>query len=316
MGKNNDALMIAAIVGGALFLPSILGKGEDGGMSFTFGGFGGGDTPALDLSGILGGLPSGTNFFGDFSAGLNDLFSGVGGAFSSLGNAAENLNSGGNNTGLDINGLLDKLLGAIPNVPNTGTGGGGGLIPQIPSAQTIGQNIGDIGGGLQEVAKAAIMGGGAYLGFKALQPVAPVVGRAVAGGVKAVASPATKVVGSVASNAAKFLTSPVSKAFGSVGGALGSTVAVIGAGAAGYAAGSWFNTTSAGQALIEKSGELGAKVAAGNNPIQAVLFPHANVSSAISTDTRSNFEKKWGITLDQAQSMTTAQLQEIMQNVR
>ncbi len=313
MGKNNDALMIAGIVAGAIFLPSILGeKGESGSMPIVIGGFGEGDTPSLDLSGILGGLGGGDTF-ADLTAGLNQLFGGLGTMFSGLGGAGGGLGSGGNNTPVPANNPLDILETAIKEPAN--------IIEQTGKATAqaatgIGSGVQLAGSGLMEIAKSAAIGAGTYLGFKALQPVAPVVGKSIATGVRAVATPTTRVVGSLATNIGRALTSPVSKVFtGSVGGAIGSTLAVAGAGAAGYAAGSLFNKTAAGQALIEKSGELGAKLGASNTGIGNVLFPKAQVAP-VSNDTRSNFEKRYGITLEQAQGMSTAQLQEIIQNVR
>jgi hypothetical protein len=308
--SKNDGIIIAGIVAGALFLPSILGnKSEGGGTGIVLGGMGGGDTPSLDLSGLLGGLGGGGGVF-DFS-GINDMFSDLGTMFSGLGGGGNSPFTPSPSTPSTPSNPFEYLLRVIQEPANIIAETGKAT---ATAATGIGSGINLAGEGLMEIAKSAALGAGTYLGFKALQPVAPVVGKAVATGVRAVASPATRVAASVASNVGRALTSPVSRVFtGTVGGAIGSTLAVVGAGAAGYGVGTLFNQTAAGKALIEKSGELGASFA--KTSLGQKLYGVAQVAPA-SQSTQSNFEKRYGITLEQAQGMSTAQLQELMQNVR
>lgn len=240
---GNDAIVLVGIIAGALILPSILGKKDEGGGSAPMVlSLGGGDTPAFDLGGILGSLGSGEGQpITDLSGGLNDLFSGLGNLFGGGGL----LGSGG---GLDFSGLgggstqpvdttnvFDVVTKALQEPANIIKTAGESI---ATSAMGVGGGINLAGSGLKEIAKSAAIGAGTYLGFKALQPVAPVVGRSIATTVQAVSKPAVKVATSLAGNISKALTSPVSKVLtGSVGGAVGTVLSVAGAGALGYGVG-------------------------------------------------------------------------------
>ena len=62
---------------------------------------------------------------------------------------------------------------------------------------------------------------------------------------------------------------------------------------------------------VKKSGELGARVGAQETGLGQLLFPKATTAPANKT-TMTNFERKYGITMAQAQGMSTAQLQAII----
>lgn len=264
MAKDNGVL-IAAIVAGAFLLTR---KDESGQPVFNLGGLTGGEAPSFGLDG---------------SGIFENLGAGLGGMLNNLGLGLGTMIAGFQMPQIDIpqipnlfptptpNGGAGQTPHVEPTSPNQ-SGGNGGFW-QTPTVAPTGNVFTDLGNTISQtamsVAKAGLVGGATYLGAKALAPVVSTAGQGAAtiirAGVpaaKSVVSSGGRVVTSLAGNAARALTSPVSKVVtGSVGGAVGTGLAVIGAGAAGYAAGSWFNTTPAGQALIEKSGEAGAAFA-------------------------------------------------------
>jgi hypothetical protein len=205
----------------------------------------------LGLGGGLGGGEGGGGFnVNDFLAGLGLGGGNGGGIFGG---------NGGQGVAFDINRFLEGLgLGGGNGGGGTGGGGEGGgeYPPNMPN--TIPNIVNALGYSAGELAKSAAIGAGTYLGFKVLQPVAPVAGRAIATGVKAISTPAIKVATSVASNLASTLMKPVSAVP-----KVGVAGAVLTAGAAGYGVGTLLmKYTPLGTVTGKAAESLGAKFGA------------------------------------------------------
>lgn len=309
--SNNTLLLLGAVLGGAWLISK-----QNGGqnplstiLNIFPSGESGNANGGIDLGGLLGGDNGGGLFGNGFDFG--GLFDNFNNAWSNLFNAQNSawqsafsgLGGGGNGGGTTT----------PPTIPSGN--GGGGYPPSMPN--TIPNILNSLGFSAQSIGKGAIMLGGTYLGVKALSPVAPAIGQGIATGVRAVtpslASGARTVVsglGRAATGFAGYLGTPVT-ALG-VTGTVAAIPLVAAAGYGGYKAGQWFNTTSAGKSLIEASGKAGASFS--KTAVGQVFFPSAGVKqNAVSGD---KFFNKWGITQAQAASMSTAQLQQVMQSKR
>lgn len=262
MGKNDGVIIIGGIA--ALFLLSA--KDENGQPLISFGDLlSGGDLPSIGMPelGGLGGETGLGGFLDNLGAGLANMFGGIGAGIGQIPTFKLPDMSGGTS-------------GTTPNqAPHQEPSQGGGFW-NTPIVQPTGNVFTDAGNSISQtamsLAKAGVVGLGIYAGAKVAMPVlsavAPPLGKALAMPVSQVganiartASSGTRVIASSAGNVAKVLTSPVGKLAASPLGKVGVVGAAISAGAAGFAVGSWFNTTPAGQALIEKSGEAGAAFA-------------------------------------------------------
>lgn len=304
--KNNTALTIGAIVAGVIFLPALLAKeGEKSPLGLNI--FGAEMPEFPDLSGLFSGLGGQQS-----SVDIPSFLAGLGGTWFA-GGAAENSGKQGGGFGFDLSAFLANLGigvqgqgGATPDGQGSAPDGGSRTPANMPN--TIPNIINSLGYSGNQLTNAALKGAGAYLGFKVLQPVAPVAGKALATGVRTVAAPVTRVAGSLATNVARVLTSPVSKVP-----VLGTIGAVAAAGGAGYLAGSaLMKYTPLGEITTKWSGERGAKMGEKESGLGQFLFPKALVKMDLAPSTISNFERKYGITMQQAKGMSTADLQAVL----
>ncbi len=292
MGKN-DGLIIAGVIGAVLLFSA---EDSEGQPLISFGDLlSGGDLPSNDFPSIGG-------------DGFNSFLSGIGSFFGSIGDGFGQFPS------IDV----PSLTGGTPNItlPEFDAGRkvnpSGGDFWNTPIVTPTGNVFTDIGNSLSQtamsLAKAGVAGLGIYAGSKiavpVLQTVAPPVARSltspvsqIAGDVGKTVSSGTKVVANVATNVSKVATSPVSRVAASPLGKVGVVGAAVTAGAVGYAAGSWFNTTAAGQALIEKSGQAGAAFA--RSSIGQKVYGVAQLDTA---KTDSAFSKI-GLTTSQVQTL-------------
>lgn len=235
---NNNWLIFGGIGLAALYIISkqrgespaetiqnIIPSGETG-SSLTENLFGG-TSPVLDFSGMFEGL--------------------------NLGGGGGGLLGGG---GLDLGGLGlggDGNLG-FPDLPDFDFGGGGGGFDN--SIPTILGSVGDLA---RDLAGAGLTGAATYLGFKALSPVAPAVGRTLAGGVTNVGRAFGSVFrGStgIIPSAGAYLTTPVN-ALG-VAGTLGAIPLVAGAAYGGYKVGEALVEHTPVGKIVDYSGSAGA----------------------------------------------------------
>ena len=146
--------------------------------------------------------------------------------------------SGGNGGG----NLIDEILARL----GLGDGGGKDVVTAVTGggeSNTIPNIIRSVGEAATGVGIGSVAIVSSYLGAKALAPVVGTVGKVIA-----------PIAGKAVAAGAGALAAPVSLSLGTI-------LAVPAAGALGYWAGSEFNKTPAGQALIKWSGEQGAAVA-------------------------------------------------------
>ncbi len=340
MGKN-DGVIIAAVVAGFLFLPGILGGKESKSSDSVLSGLTGGNVPSIDIGGLLGGLLGTLGMGGGAAQGEQTPPIDIGGIISSLLGGLGGSQSGQGGL-LDPSGILSTVKGYIDNLfgglSGGGGGGGGGATPTTdplgvvataitePSrfvkalgesistgAQGIGIGVNQAGEGAIELTKALAIGTASFLGFKALAPVAPVVGQTISNVGSAISPAIVKVASSIAGNTARALVTPITELTGV--GMLGAGAAVVAAGAAGYGLGTLLmETTPLGEVTEKFSEELAVNVVKNQGLTAKVLGWEVAQVAPASESTMSNFEKKYGITLEEAQGMTTAQLQALIKN--
>jgi len=309
------------MLGGAAFLAYQMLKpqAEDGGGGILDSLLPG-DLPevgGLDLGGIFSGLFSGIGeMIGGIMGGL------PGGDGSIPGDAA------------NIWATIQDWMKNPPWLPPDGGGGGGGgggngdgnghtEPPDKPGffdpLQPTGSVITDLANAVMGVGKAALTGAGVYAGVKVGLPLATAVGRAITPAVTQIAARglglANSGLGAVRTGlgaAAGYLGTPLS-ALG-VAGWAGAIPLAAAAGYGGWQLGQMFNESRAGQALQTWSGNLGASVARGNNPIQAVFFPRSNVNMVAMANAAPNIYRRYGVTAQQLINMTTTQQRVILHN--
>ena len=327
MRKNNTGTIIIAAVA-AYFLLKKNDSGESpaqGALNY-FGSGGGG----LDLSG-LGDMFSGLLGGGQGGGGgldLSGLFAGIGDVFSGLTGALGGGQGGGG--GPDLSGLLGGsnggglLGGALGGNGQIVQPSGGFFEPTILAPS--GSKVTDIGNVISQssmsLAKAGLIGlgiyGGAKVGVPVLKAIAPNVTRALSTPVSQIAGQAGRLGVSASRTATSglqaagrlamtALKSPVTKL--GIGGTAAAIPLVIGTGYGGYKLGELFNKTAVGKALIEKSGQAGTAFA--STSLGQKVYGVAQIAP-MSASTKSAFEQRWGITAEQAKTMSTAQLQAVM----
>lgn len=345
MSKKNNALLIGgAAIAAVIIVPGLLKKTEQAAQgALNYFGSDGGGFP--DLSGLFGGISDMFSSIGGLGGGLGGNGGGITDFLAGFGlGGGGNGGGGGGGTPFDFEAFLKAFFG--------GGGGGGGGIPQgvtpgqggetpgtpdkpdwwntplIPATGNVPVDWGNaISQTAMSLAKAGLTGAGIYAGVKVgvpvLNAIAPRVATAlstpvsqIAGNIgragvsvsKAGASGVTRVLAATG----RVLTSPVTKL--GIGGTAAAIPLVAAAAYGGYKAGELFNKTAVGQALIEKSGEAGAAFARTN--IGANIFGVASRQQTTEflkkKGSGNAFQNKYGITLKQAQGMTTAQLQALI----
>lgn len=193
----------------------------------------------------------------------------------------------GKNTGLILAGLAIGGLYLLTRnqeqaAPVGGEGGGGGGdVTNVPN--TIPNILYALGFGAKAIGTAGIMVAGTYLGTKVLSPVAPVLGRSIAGVTPALFNAGRTALGASAGAGRLALGASASYLgadLASLGlaGTLGIVPLAAGAGYVGYRTGGQIMKSSFGKATLNVSGRMGEKIGSGSNPIQKVLFPHASVN--------------------------------------
>lgn len=312
MGKGTNPLLIAVLVfAGYQLLKTSESTGEAGATTTIFGGGGG----TGDLSGLF--------------QGIGDMLSGaLGGISDMVSKATEGGGTGEGGGGqLDASGLLSSLgnffenFTGLVNLPggNGGGGGtsegggvgegGGGGSQSMPN--TIPNILNALSGSVDSLSKGLLIGAGTYLGVKAVTPVLPAISGVMKSGVTAVGQPLFNLAGTTTRSATMgiqtigtWLKSPVTKV--PVLGTAGLGVAAFGAG---YGLGSLWNITPPGKWMIEKSGELGKKVASTPGFWQNLFFPYAQLPETVAPRTHFRIQEYWGLPggWEQLKSMTVEQ---------
>lgn len=250
--SGNTILIIGGLLAGAYVLSQKGEKSENPLLNIFPGGFGGnGALP--DMGGIFDGL---TNMLGGVTGNLTDAANSL---LSAVGNIPAQFNV------------------PFPEIVNTG--GGGGTPPNPNQLNPSGSAIIDLANSANTLIDAArslaITGVGSYAAYKTLPSILKAAKPGIQLGSKAVSDFAVRTTQTGlnwTSAGINALSKPVA--------ALPKIPVVMAAaasGAAGYAVGSWFNTTSAGQALQNFSGEMGAKFA--KTSVGNYFFPAAKVNT-------------------------------------
>jgi hypothetical protein len=323
--KGSDALVIGAcVIGGYLLL-----KPQEGGGSIMAEFLGAGEGAGLDLGGLFGGIG---DMMSSIGGGLGEIFAGLGGGLGG-GEGEGGGESGGQNIIDSVNDAVNSALGslgvggggALGAITGGGEGGGGGTGWFSP-VETSGNIFVDLANSLMGVAKAGVTGIGIYAGYKVGMPLAQAAGRALTPAVSNIAgtignwtSTGVKAAGSAARTGLGALGGYLTTPIGSLGAAgwAGAVPLAAAAGYGGWKLGEVFNKTAAGEKLQEWSGNLGASVARGDNPIQRWLFPHAGISQKTIDTLKSGHFKFWsgGYTYEDVKKMTTSQIAEITRNI-
>lgn len=276
--KSNEWLILAGVgaVGAYLVLPGVKSKVDNTIKDTTGGGTG------LDLSNLLGGVSLGG------SGGGMDIGGLLGGVFSGFGSLTTGLTSALGGIGTDplggLTGIFDNLFNGLNTTIDKLTGSGGSATPATPAADGVtpswGQNVQLAGQGISDAGKSllslAIGGGATYLGMKVLTPAAGPVGKLLGGTVNVVKQPFLNATESAANFTGKGVIAGIDALGAPAGFTIPTVMASAAAFAGGYGLGTVFNKTSWGQAVIDKSGRLGANtaVAVNNgtaNPFQSLI---------------------------------------------
>lgn len=257
-GGTNTVLVIGAIAGGAYLLSKSGGVSPSTFLNIFPSGDSGG--------GLFGGGTFGEPFdMGGFMGGLRDIFSGIKGG------------QGGTTAPFDFNAFLDALMGrqgggtTPPTAPTSPEGGG--YPPSQPN--TIPNILNALGYSAKSIGQGALMAGGAVLGFRALAPVAPAVGRAIAQPLATGARGALNLAGRGLTGLGAYLTTPVT-ALG-VTGTIAAIPLVAAAGYGGYKAGEALMRTPVGESMLNLSGQAGAAFA--RSSLGAKVYGYATTST-------------------------------------
>jgi hypothetical protein len=239
MGKN-DGLWIAGGLAAVLILSGSLdkGKSENPLLNIFPGGFGG-DGSLPDLGGIFHGL---TYMLDGLTDNLTDATKSM---LTAIGDIPTNFNVPPPSPGL------------------TGNGGGAHPSPNPSRLNPSGSFIVDLANAADTLTDAvrslAITGVGSYAAYKTLPTAINAAKPYIQSTSRAVSNFAARTT-QTGLNWASTAINTLSKDVAALP-KIPVVMATLASGAAGYAVGSWFNTTSVGKALIEKSGQAGAAFA-------------------------------------------------------